>query len=283
MDRFILHNESIIDSAHAGLAPTIAGVVYGWGVFTNLRVYKGSPFAFERHWERLSRHAEKARVPVHLDPKRAALALAGLIETNSVRNGRARLMILKGEEGLWRRGLETESQFLAFTAQEAGQARSDLAMTLSPYRILSSSPLAGVKQTAMLESFLAFEEARSRGFGEAVMLNERGEVVGATGGNIFWVEGDELITPSIGSGCVAGITRSLVHEITKKVNIHLIEGGYPVQRLLDASEVFITSSLREIAPVASFDIKRYDRKRASITRNISREFQKLISDARIEP
>jgi branched-subunit amino acid aminotransferase/4-amino-4-deoxychorismate lyase len=276
MDRFIYLNDAIVDSDEATLPTTIAGVVYGWGVFTNLRIYDGRPFAFDRHWARLVRHAEKARVTLPLDGDQAGRALSELLAANSVEQGKTRLTILKGDAGAWRSRKGTESQFLIFTSSEARRPNADLDITLSPNRILSSSPLSGIKQTAMLENLLAFEEARARGFTEAVMLNERGEIVSAASGNIFWVEGEELFTPSLSTGCVAGVTRSFVHEIAGRVNIHLVEGGYPVQRLLDATEAFITSSLRGIVPVASFDIKHYDVKQARVTRNMSREFQKLI-------
>jgi 4-amino-4-deoxychorismate lyase len=114
------------------------------------------------------------------------------------------------------------------------------------------------------------------------MLNERGEIVCGAAGNIFWVEADELFTPALSTGCVAGITRSLVHEIAGRVNIHIVEGGYPIQRLQDASEAFVTSSLRGIAPVSSFDIKQFDLTQARVARNIAREFQKLTRGVRIQ-
>ena len=60
-----------------------------------------------------------------------------------------------------------------------------------------------------------------------------------------------------------------------------VEGSYPLQRVLDATEVFITSSLRELASVASFDFKHYDLPKARVTRNLSREFQKLFGNDRI--
>ena len=281
MDRLIYHNDVIADSAEIRLAPTIAGVVYGWGVFTNLRVYDGKPFAFERHWDRLVRHAERARVAVPAQRDRAEQALVELINANAVQQGKARLMILKGDAGAWRTEKGRESEFLIFTSPEVQRASEPLAITLSPYRLLSSSPLAGVKQTAMLENLLAFEEARGRGFTEAVMLNERGEIVSATSGNIFWVEGDELLTPSLSTGCVAGVTRSFIQEIAARVNIYLVEGSYPLQRVLDSTEVFVASGLREIASVASFDFKAYDLTQARVTRNLSREFQKLSGNGRI--
>jgi len=161
------------------------------------------------------------------------------------------------------------------------QLPATLALTLSPCRVLSTASLAGVKQTSMLENLLALEEARSRGFNEAVMLNERGEIVSATAANIFWVQGDEVFTPSLSTGCVAGITRHFIHEITARWKLHLVEGSFSVQRLLDAREVFLTSTAREVTIVSSFDAMQYNNKQARIAKLISREFQKLVRGAKI--
>jgi branched-subunit amino acid aminotransferase/4-amino-4-deoxychorismate lyase len=147
--------------------------------------------------------------------------------------------------------------------------------------VLSTALLAGVKQTAMLENLFALEEARSRAFNEAVLLNERGEIVSATAANIFWVQGDEVFTPSLAAGCVSGITRHFIHEIATRWKLHVVEGSFSVQRLLDAREVFLTSTAREVTIVSSFDAKQYSNKQARIAKLISREFQKLVRDAKI--
>ncbi|HEX8185955.1 MAG TPA: aminotransferase class IV, partial [Blastocatellia bacterium] len=225
MDRLIYHNEGIIDAPDARVAPTLAGVLYGWGVFTTLRIYDGKAFEFERHWERLLRHAEKARVSVPIDGKQASQALAELVAANSTAQGRARLTVLKGEAGSWRGVSDRPAEVLIFTSSEMPRPRSELAITISPYRLLSTSQLAGIKQTAMLENLFALEEARARGFADAVMLNERGEVVATTAANLFWVQGDEVFTPSLGTGCVAGVTRRIVQEIIARWQLHLVEGS----------------------------------------------------------
>jgi len=278
----IYHNDRMIDVAESKIPPTSAGLLYGWGVFTNLRIYDGKAFAFDRHWKRLAAHAEKARVPIALDLKDARKALDKLIAANSVKQGRARITLLKGATGSWRSAARADSELLMFTSEEASTARSDLTLTLSPYRLLSTALLAGIKQTAMLENLLALEEARSRNFNEAVLLNERGEIVSTTGANIFWVVGDEVFTPSISTGCVSGITRHFIHEIAIRWKLHLVEGSFPVQRLLEAREVFLTSTAREVSIVSSFDAKQYNNKQAKISKLISREFQKLTRDAKIE-
>jgi branched-subunit amino acid aminotransferase/4-amino-4-deoxychorismate lyase len=276
MDRLIYHNGRIIGAAEAGVAPTLAGLLYGWGVFTTLRIYEGSAFAFDRHWERILRHAEKARVPVPLEGEQAARALDELIAANSTRQGRARLTILKGEAGSWRGVSDREADMLIFTSADLPRTKGDLAITISPYRLLSTGQLAGVKQTAMLENLFALEEARARGYADGVMLNERGEIVSTTAANIFWVQGDEVFTPSLATGCVAGVTRRLVQEIAGRWQLHVVEGSFTVQRLHDAREVFLTSTAHELAIVSSFDMTKYDPKDARITGLISREFQKLI-------
>jgi branched-subunit amino acid aminotransferase/4-amino-4-deoxychorismate lyase len=281
MHRLIYYNDQIIDAADARVAPTAGGLLYGWGVFTTLRICDGKAFAFDRHWKRLINHAERAHLEPALDLKQASRALEKLIDSNKVKEGRARLTLLRGDVGSWRVDPGRETEFLIFTSLEAPRARADLTLTLSPYRILSTALLAGVKQTAMLENLFALEEARSRDFNEAVLLNERGEIVSATAANIFWVQGDEVFTPSLATGCVSGITRHFIHEITTRWNLHLVEGSFPVQRLLDAREVFLTSTAREVTIVSSFDAKQYGNRQARIAKLIGREFQKLLRDAKI--
>jgi branched-subunit amino acid aminotransferase/4-amino-4-deoxychorismate lyase len=281
MHPLIYHNDQIIDAGEAKVAPTVAGLLYGWGVFTTVGIYHGKAFAFEHHWKRLVSHAERAHLTLPLDFKKARRALEQLIASNSVEEGRARLTLVKGDAGSWHVQPGRQSEFFIFTSEDAPRARSDLALTISPHRVLSTAALAGVKQTAMLENLLALEEARSRNFNEAVLLNERGEIVSATAANLFWVQGDEIFTPSLATGCVAGVTRHFVHQLAARWKLHLVEGSFSVQRLLDAREVFLTSTAREVSIVASFDAKDYPARQARIARLIAREFQKLVRDAKI--
>lgn len=276
MDRLIFHNDKVVDGRQSSLSPMNAGALYGWGVFTTIRIFDGAIFAFERQWDRLRRHCEQAQLSLPIGPDEASRALVDLVAANSTRNGRARITILKADAGAWKLDRDRDIEFLIFTASEQTRPQPKLAITISPYRVLSHGPLAGVKRTAMLENLLALDEARSRDFSEAVMFNERGEIVGATAANVFWTNSDELFTPSLATGCVAGITREFVLEIGRRLNLRISEGSFPVQRLLDADEVFLTSTARGIAPASSFDMRDFDQGAAWVTKLIDREFQKLI-------
>ena len=278
MDALIFHNDTILPAKDARVAATLAGLQFGWGIFTTIRIRKGQAFAYDRHWDRLARHAERSRIPVLLDRESVRVALDKIISANSVENGRARVTMLKGAMGSWRTGLENEAETLIFTSRQdnLGSGR-EMTLTVSPYRLLSSHPLIGVKRTAMVEHLLAFEEARARSFDEAVMLNERGEIVSATASNIFWSDGKELYTPTLSTGCIAGITRNLVLDSARRINIHAVEGSFPLQSISAATEVFLTSTSRGIIPIRTYDIKSFDSRAASMTRNILREYEKLFN------
>src|SRR5436190_24317994 len=83
----IYQADRIVDAKDARIAPTAAGLLYGWGVFATLRIYDGKRFAFDRHWKRLVNHAESARVPAALDLKEARRGIDKVIAANPVEPG----------------------------------------------------------------------------------------------------------------------------------------------------------------------------------------------------
>jgi branched-subunit amino acid aminotransferase/4-amino-4-deoxychorismate lyase len=114
-----------------------------------------------------------------------------------------------------------------------------------------------VKTVGNLERVLAWEEARSRDFDEAVMINERGEVVSATTANLFWVKHGTVHTPALASGAVAGTTRARVLELASDAAVPTVEGTHTLHELAEADEIFLTSSALGVATVETFDYRRY--------------------------
>ena len=74
------------------------------------------------------------------------------------------------------------------------------------------------------------------------MLNERGEIVGATMANIFWVKDGTVFTPALSTGAIAGITRATIVELAAKQFIPLIEGVHELADLTESEEIFLTSA-----------------------------------------
>ena len=80
MHPYVLYNDQIVQSAEPFLRPDQLGLLSGWGVFTTFRIYDAVPFAFERHWRRLSRDAELLHVPLTLKPGQVRSRLLRLLE-----------------------------------------------------------------------------------------------------------------------------------------------------------------------------------------------------------
>jgi aminodeoxychorismate lyase len=269
----------MLEATKARVAPVSSAMLYGRGVFTTLAIYDSKPFQWTRHWERLSNHAEKLDIDLTgCSQKSVGEALTKLIAVNHVKEGRARIIFLArtGRES-WKAkapGLK-KTDLLIMTGDVHHVPSSGLSLAVSPYRINTSSPLSGIKSLNYLDRILSREEARARDFDEAVVLNERGEIVSATTANLFWVKNGTIHTPNVSTGIIAGVTRQNVIEIAEKHFIPVVEGVYEMPDLTDADEIFLTSSVVGVAPVTTFDFRRYAIETGSVLVIIRDAFVKL--------
>ena len=281
MHRHVILNKRLLEATKARLDAVSASTLYGRGVFTTVAVYKGRPFLWEAHWSRLLAHAGRAGVECDFDDSETARALARLIEANRVERGRARVHLLaRAARGRWKfEGGEAGASDLLVMTADAWPTPEALSLTVSPFRLNTHSPLAGVKTVSRLEHVLAWEEARSRDFDEAVVTNERGEVAGAVAANLFWVKHGTLHTPALATGAMAGTTRARVMELAEELAVPLVEGALGLHELGEADEIFLASSSLGIAPVAAFDYRRYAEHAGSVTPRLREAFRQLTLHA----
>jgi 4-amino-4-deoxychorismate lyase len=258
MHEHVILNRSLLEASRARLHAVTAAALYGRGVFTTVAVHKGRPFLWDAHWARLLAHAERAGVECDFGDNEAALLLARLVEANGVEEGRARVHLLaRPLRSRWRMGDEGRASDLLMLTAEAWAPPEALALTVSPYRVNTCSPLVGVKTVNRLEQILAWEEAHSRDFDEAVVCNERGEVACATTANLFWVKHGTVHTPALATGAVAGTTRARLIELASELAVPLSEGAHTLHDMADADEIFLTSAALGVALVTTFDYHRY--------------------------
>lgn len=111
----------------------------------------------------------------------------------------------------------------------------------------------GVKSGNYLNNILALHEARRAGADEAIMCDAQGRVAEGSTCNVFVVRGDVVTTPDLDIGLLAGITRQRVIELARANDIEVREGVLTPDDVRGADEVFITSSLRGVVPVAHVD------------------------------
>jgi branched-subunit amino acid aminotransferase/4-amino-4-deoxychorismate lyase len=280
MHSVIYLNRIMVEATKARIAPVSSAMLYGRGVFTTLAVHNRLPMQWSQHWERLAAHAHKLGIELGTCTiKSVGEALQKLINVNQVELGRARVILLaRSGRDFWRTK-DTDSRktdLVIMTAEAQLIPQTGLSLAVSPYRVNTSSPLTGVKSLNYLDHVLAWEEAQSRDFDEAVSLNERGEIVSATLANMFWTRNGTVHTPSLSTGAIAGITRQTVIEIAAESFIPLVEGVYEMADLVEADEIFLTSSGLGVAPVTTFDFRRYAVEAGSVVATVSNAFRKRI-------
>ena len=150
---------------------------------------------------------------------------------------------------------------------------------LSSLRRNSQSPLSRLKSTCYMENILARMEARAAGYDEAILLNERGYVSEGSTSNIFLVTKGKLVTPSLESGVLPGITREAVLEIAQASNIKTVERQVELKELIEAEEAFITNSILELMPLTCFDGKPIGTGKAGqLSKTLMAAYKELVSE-----
>jgi branched-chain amino acid aminotransferase len=222
------------------------GLTVGDGVFETLRVYGGVPFAQRRHLDRLARSAAGLGLAL---PDRSVLerACAEVVAAGGGGDARLRLTVTGGPGPLGSGRGPGPPTVLAAVAPLAPVSPS-APVALAPWPRNERGPLAGLKTTSYAENVVLLAWARERGAEEAVVADTTGRLCEGTGANVFVVHGGRVRTPSLSSGCLAGVTRELVLERTDAEETDLA-----LDDLATADEAFLTSSTREVQPIGSVD------------------------------
>jgi 4-amino-4-deoxychorismate lyase len=280
----LIFNDRLTDARRARALAVSATTLYGRGVFTTLAVYNYQPFLWREHYRRLIAHAQVINVDASPlgDEDFFRAQLQRIIEANKVEDGRVRVSLMAREAGgAWETTKPSEvdsaaSSDLLIITGDARHAKDDeLNLTVSPYRSNTFSPLAGIKSVNYLEHLSQWEEARRRDFDEAIVMNERGEIVSAAMANIFWATRGTLYTPALSTGALDGTTRACVINLASDLSVPVVEGVYDLSHLSDADEIFLTSAGLGVRLATTFDFHRYTVAAGSIVVRIREVFRQL--------
>ena len=271
MHPFMLHNDHLRDTRARELSPGQVGLLNGWGVFSTLRVADGVLFAFERHWARMQRDAQRFKVPMPPDPEALKARLFELIEANGARNATLRVAIVRNHGGAFETpDIEGDFDVIAFTKDLADWG-TGVNLAIKRDARFSKSEFAGAKILSWCDNLRWYEEAHERGFDEVILLDEKGNVSECTSANIFAVFGSpgnwNVTTPPLSSGCLPGITREILLQEIRVSGVAIAEKPLRPADLEKAAGVFITSSTRDTLPVLSVEglkIGRDDSARAQL-------------------
>jgi branched-subunit amino acid aminotransferase/4-amino-4-deoxychorismate lyase len=253
-----------VDPADAVVACADEGFARGRAAFETLRVYDGRPFRLGEHIRRLASSAEQLGLPAPDANEVHALAeqaLAAVPAGDGGGDAVLRLYWTPGAAGAGPVALALVSRVPAWI--EPARARGQTLVSLDYPRRSAPWLLPGTKSVSYATHVAAEAVARRRSADDAVLVDLDGTVLEGPVTNVWWRTGAVLATPSLELGILAGETRAALIELAPTIGYAVEEGAYPLERLLDADEVFTSSSVREVMPVAAVDERRYSSREAA--------------------
>lgn len=239
-------NGDLLDDPTAGVvAVTDHGFTVGDAVFEAVKTLAGEPFALTRHLARLERSAAGLGLPApDLDAVRRGVD--AVVGDDPI--GRLRITYTAGPAPMGSgRGDGPPTLVVAYSA--IAPAPSSTTVTTVPWTRNENGATAGLKTTSYAENVIALAHAAERGGTEAIFANTAGHLCEGTGSNVFYVVDGELRTPTLASGCLAGVTRALVIEWCDAREV-----DEPLADVKAAmSEAFLVSTTRDVQAVRRWD------------------------------
>ena len=239
-------NGALLDPSMATLSVFDHGITVGDGVFETMLSYPDTGLAFPGdHLRRLRASGAGLAFDVPYDDDTLMQAVKEVVDAEPPGDGcvRVRLTVTGGAGPLGSdRGGATPTVIVAAGPQKPWPPTSTLAPV--PWPRNERGALAGLKTTSYAENVVALNAAHEAGADEALFCDTQGNVCEGTGTNLFAVIDDELVTPPLTTGCLAGVTRAVVIGCYGAE-----ERTFSTEDLSRASEVFLTSTTREVQAV----------------------------------
>ena len=275
-------NGRMIDEKMPAISVLDYGILYGYGLFETMLAVNGVVFRLDKHLIRLRKTGSLIQLPMPWTDNKIKQMLQKTLKVNKLKDAYLRLTITKGP-GEPRLDSTVKKPTLIIIARrlpkdlEEKKSKGVRLAISNLYRINSKDIRSKIKTTNYLLNALAKAEADTLGADDAILQNEKGLIAECATANIFIVSRGWLVTPSVESGLLPGVTREAVIEIAGKIGIKTIEKNLAASELTSAQEAFKTSSITGIIPINQIDGKKIGNgKIGKTTRKLQKEYDKLI-------
>lgn len=236
----------------------------GDGVFETIKVANHTPLLLKEHLERLFLGMKTIHLPKNdrLTPQNISDEIKLLIKKNNLikGNARIRLTVYRDGEGAYLPITEKTSYLIeAFYYNYDGYFLNKTGKKLDLYSDIIKYPYPwnNFKTLNAQLYILASIYAKKHLFDDVLIKNQQNEWIESTNSNLFIVYKGSIFTPSVKTGCVAGIMRMNVINLCLENGFKVYEHAITEEVLKKAEEVFLTNSINGISWVGSFKNSRY--------------------------
>ncbi|MDP4625414.1 MAG: aminotransferase class IV [Akkermansiaceae bacterium] len=247
-----------IDEQNFRVSPHDRGLCHGFSLFETLLAVDGKPKLLPEHLERMRGGLQRLGVDsVELDASGLNTAMVSLLERNGLLVGSARLRFsLSFGEGPLNQ-TDSGRAWAWMTASRAAIVAGAVRVNEAPWKKNIESVTRGLKVGNYAEHLIAMDMARREGFGEMLFFNTNNELCEAAMANVFLIKGGGLLTPSLDSGCLAGVSRALVLRIAREQGISIMEKPLGRSDVAKADGMFLTSSVQGPVEVSYYGLNSY--------------------------
>jgi branched-chain amino acid aminotransferase len=261
----IWHNGELVAWEDAKVHVLTHGLHYGTGVFEGVRAYETvrggtAIFRHQDHLDRLFTSAQLYYMPIPYTREELRQATHELLIANGLRECYIRPIVFRGYGTMGLYPLEAPVDVSiaawpwgAYLGEDSAQ--TGIRAKVSTWRRLPSdsvNPQAKASGT-YLNSILAKIEATKAGYEEAILLDPAGFVCEGSGENLFMIADGRVVTPSLASGALDGITRRSLIQIATDLDYEVVERSIARAELYLADEVFMTGTAAELVPLREVD------------------------------
>ena len=241
----IFVNGNWINRSDAKISVENPGFTGAEMVYESIRTYGGTVFKFGEHYARLCNSAEAMGLTVPLSETETVDRIHEGMRINGFKEANIKILVTSNPDII--------IQVNAFIPYDRAVYETGVKSGISPIRrhaFMHNN--TAIKSTAAIDVFLA-RIRRPKELFDWVMLNDFGYVAEGTFSNVFIVKNDTLITPSLESGILSGITREVVLSLAEKNAIKSEVRFVNEEELFHADEIFITHTSSGITPISCFE------------------------------
>ncbi len=258
-DTWVNINGTITDASEAKISIFDRGFLFADSVYEVTRTYQQIPHLLEDHLERLRLSAKRLNLPVFLTNETITQEVYRLLEYIQAPQITIRIIVTRGVGEL---NLDPSSALGSnnLIIISKGKNENPLEWYQKGVHLIISSEqrghddlAPGIKAGNYLHSMKALQEAKAKGAYDALLLGGNGEITEGTTFNIWMIKNQAIYTPPLSTGILEGITRRELFKIAKEHQFSIIEKVFKPDELLNADEVFLTSSGRELVPVTKIE------------------------------
>jgi len=281
---FIFLNGEIVKASEAKIDLYGQTLHYGYGVFEGIRSYKTASgkteiFKEDAHFDRLRNSADALNIPYTWTNNALIKATYEILKLNHLQDAYIRPLVYAPANMSF---VQNTDSFIAIEAWEMKPFLGDELLRVMTSSFERPNP-KGFKIEAKatghyVNSILASQEAKAKGYDEALLKDMKGFVAEAPGANFFVEKNNVLYTPQTGN-ILPGITRATILEICAQLGIHTIEQNITLADVHGADSAFFCGTAAEVIGIASLDKIQFRKEwKDSLGSIIQKEYKNLVKE-----